>query len=583
MTTLELAKRLMTMGALTLGALAFAGSACEKQTRTDPSTGNQTTQTTQTAAQTATQDETHEAKDADDVGPTAPTVFMLGGLKGYTEPCGCTLDITLGGIDRIVQYAKDAAAFAPSSVLVDAGDLFFEYAKYDEKQLPQERARVDLVARALRDLKPAFTVPGERDFALGADFYVKALENASVAAYAANMSINGKALPATLLKDLSGTKVLFVTAVDPDLFKDTLGVEVTDPDKAIAAALKSAEASDVQILIAHGDLAFVKARLAANPDLDFGQVGHNPRETDQVDPVGNAHTLEPYDQGRYFGILKLYKKDGDDVYVNARTGSKAELENIEKQITHVNESISKLPPATSGNETPLMLNLRKRLKDLENQREAFKNARIEVPEDSSAFLWRSVAMEPGLKQNPDVKAARLAYNKSLKELNLSVEREIPPVAPGEAFYIGTNQCAMCHAPANEFWEKSAHARAWETLEKRDKEFDQTCIGCHVVGYEKPGGSVVGKVEYPATLRASESSPEISWTKDLRDVGCENCHGPGSLHRLAPVDATGKPQHILAGSGVDTCTQCHVPEHSPRFNYENYVRQITGEGHKLKVP
>jgi hypothetical protein len=27
-------------------------------------------------------------------------------------------------------------------------------------------------------------------------------------------------------------------------------------------------------------------------------------------------------------------------------------------------------------------------------------------------------------------------------------------------------------------------------------------------------------------------------------------------------------------------QCHVPEHSPKFDYESYVERITGEGHPL---
>ena len=56
---------------------------------------------------------------------------------------------------------------------------------------------------------------------------------------------------------------------------------------------------------------------------------------------------------------------------------------------------------------------------------------------------------------------------------------------------------MCDLPSDAYavWQTTAHAGAWETLTSRDKDFDQTCVGCHSVGYEKPGGSVLGKFQY----------------------------------------------------------------------------------------
>lgn len=579
MTFSEIAHRMLVLLAVSVGAITFAGAACEREMRADVPSTHQTAAGT-SDPQDAPKATNQDAKMADDIGPKAPAVFMLSGLKGYTEPCGCTIDIMLGGIDRIVRYAKDAAKLYPASTLVDGGDLLFEYTTYDEKQIPQERARVGLISAAIKQLNPVFTVPGERDFALGAEFYEKTLRDSGVDAFGANIALNGRQLPAAKVLDLSGTRVLLVAVADPELYKNIDGIAVTDADKAIRSALTSNPSTDVQILVAHGDLAFVKARLAANPELDFGQVGHNPRETDQSDDVGNAHTLEPYDQGRYFGILKLYKAAGDPTFVNARKGSKSELESIEKQINHVRDSISRLPSEATDAESPMRVSLRQRLKNLEKKRAEFQAASIEIPTGQSTFLWRSVAMEPGLPTDRQIEQARIAYNKSLKTLNMSVDREIPAVAQGAAFYIGTDQCGLCHTAAHEVWKTTAHARAWETLVQRDKEFDQTCIGCHVVGYERPGGSVIGKVHYPATLKVSDNAPAIQWTKDLRNVGCENCHGPGSLHRLAPVDANGRPQNIIAQVDESTCVQCHVPEHSPRFDFEHYVQRITGQGHKL---
>lgn len=579
MTKFEILKRVLGACAISAAAVGFAGSACEKQNRETPvtETAQQVPNPTDIGSQTAAQ---QDVVRPDDVGPPAPALFVVSGLKGYTEPCGCTIDIMLGGIDRIVGYANDAKKLYPASALVDGGDLFFEHAKYEDAQLPQERARTAVVSAALTRLKPVFTVPGELDFALGADFYTQIVNESGIKAYAGNLIIKGEALPAFKVVELDGKRVLLIAVVEPSLYEGIPDLKISDPDDAIADAIKDAGPHDAQVLVAHGGLAFVKERLAAHPSIDFGVVGHNPRETDQVDPAGGGHTLEAHDQGRYFGILKLFVEPKDETFVNASGGSKSELESIQKQIAHVDDSLHKMPPATEGNESPMVLNLRKRLTELNQRVQKIKNASVVVPAGESSFLWRSIAMEPGLQVDPEIETTRVAYNKSLKALSLTVDRVIPPVADGEAFYIGTDQCATCHVQENAFWQTTAHSRAWETLTSRDKDFDQSCVGCHSVGYEKPGGSVVGQFQYSASLKVPGSDAELKWEKDLRNVGCENCHGPGSLHRLAPVDEKGVPQHISKGSGAQTCMQCHVPAHSPRFDYETYVPRITGKGHPL---
>ena len=56
-----------------------------------------------------------------------------------------------------------------------------------------------------------------------------------------------------------------------------------------------------------------------------------------------------------------------------------------------------------------------------------------------------------------------------------------------------------------------HAQAWQTLVDRSQQYDLSCIGCHVTGWDKPGGT------------------NLAHTDGLRDVQCEVCHGAGSLH------------------------------------------------------
>jgi len=85
----------------------------------------------------------------------------------------------------------------------------------------------------------------------------------------------------------------------------------------------------------------------------------------------------------------------------------------------------------------------------------------------------------------------------------------PPMIPG-AKYVGMDQCAICH-------------------EKQVKDFNLTQHS---------------RIE----IREADEKDEV------KGLGCEACHGPGSLH----VDAGGgKGKFIVSGKNPDACFQCHL--------------------------
>jgi hypothetical protein len=87
---------------------------------------------------------------------------------------------------------------------------------------------------------------------------------------------------------------------------------------------------------------------------------------------------------------------------------------------------------------------------------------------------------------------------------------------------------------------SRHAGAFATLEKVNSEYDPECVICHVIGMQYQTGYI---------------SP--TKTPELKDVGCENCHGPGSEH----VRSLGAAE--TAGP-ISTCTDCHTVEQSADY-------------------
>lgn len=106
----------------------------------------------------------------------------------------------------------------------------------------------------------------------------------------------------------------------------------------------------------------------------------------------------------------------------------------------------------------------------------------------------------------------------------------------EATYVGVGQCMMCHLPHYNSWDETKMSKAFELLKPGvrtkaklkagiDPDADFTkeafCLGCHVTGFEKPGGFV-----------------DLETTPDLAGVQCEMCHGPGSIYSKMMVKKKG---------------------------------------------
>jgi hypothetical protein len=123
-------------------------------------------------------------------------------------------------------------------------------------------------------------------------------------------------------------------------------------------------------------------------------------------------------------------------------------------------------------------------------------------------------------------------------------------------YLGDEYCESCHRAIYEFVQRSPHAEAYATLERAYSQYDLECVGCHVTGWQRPGG-----FDQP---RAAGN---------LKNVQCEECHGPGSEH----VAAGGRRGvgGLVADVPVGVCQTCHTPAHSTRFagRQQLYMDQI----------
>ena len=140
-----------------------------------------------------------------------------------------------------------------------------------------------------------------------------------------------------------------------------------------------------------------------------------------------------------------------------------------------------------------------------------------------------------------------------------------PRPPGGIYerwtYSSTNGCALCHEREVQQWSTTDHAHAFATLREAGRSADPACLGCHMTGFLRPGGT-----QYLDT--ATDSFP---------DVGCETCHGPSADH----VGSVNKKKGTSRKVDVVVCLGCHAPDQSVEpFDYAAALQKIIGPGHGL---
>jgi hypothetical protein len=200
--------------------------------------------------------------------------------------------------------------------------------------------------------------------------------------------------------------------------------------------------------------------------------------------------------------------------------------------------------------------------DLKKMRE--EQARLgsrDPPKSGSFFHYTLVEVREKLGRDAKVEQRMSAFYKRVNAHNKTAfaGRRPPEVPAGKSAYAGIALCSGCHFEERRVWDRTGHARAFATLSTQFKEYNLDCVSCHVTGYEKPGGSTV------------------TMNETLRDVQCEECHGPGAAHVNAPdVKGLIDPSPPLA-----MCVSaCHHSPHVDDFDAAQAKQFILGPGHGM---
>jgi len=148
-------------------------------------------------------------------------------------------------------------------------------------------------------------------------------------------------------------------------------------------------------------------------------------------------------------------------------------------------------------------------------------------------------------------------------------------------YVGSSKCKMCHIKQHKSWKKTKMGQAFDILmpgksveakvkfnidPNEDFTQEAACLACHTTGYGQPGGYAIPD---------SNDKKAVKHAKKMRGVGCESCHGPGSVYAKIHKDIFMSKRNYrveeMYAAGMtkieaSSCTSCHNDQ-SPTINVD----------------
>lgn len=145
-----------------------------------------------------------------------------------------------------------------------------------------------------------------------------------------------------------------------------------------------------------------------------------------------------------------------------------------------------------------------------------------------------------------------------------------------ATYMGASVCSLCHGGNNFLqlpdiatpWSGTLHSHAFSDAidGKSTDHFSKNCISCHSLGFDNNTNSNNGGFDdvaaqtgwvFPSALTNGNWAAMPAALKNVANIQCESCHGPGSEHANAfgNTNVSNWPR-LSVSYAPGNCAQCH---------------------------
>lgn len=404
-------------------------------------------------------------------------VLVVSNLSNYVEPCGCTVDVMLGGLDRLVASSEGLSKTYPTLKLV-VGHTFSDPFT-SSKRLKQHREKSKLLAKGLRRGKFKHLINPEMGAERSTDFSHRVQE--------AGLEYVSSPTPV----NLGSKSILLLPVINADIARRLL----THPPPTL-------NASDLVIAVSSLPRRETKRWVAQMSGIDVIILTHEAAEKNRLVRVHSGYLLEAGDRGRHLAILDIALRDAAAAKGDGLSYQAPQLVIPANPLFKTSASHDALASSVGSYSGEVSFTLQ----PLDSN----------APSDLSVKRW--------IKD----------YTASLESLYAKRTTSAPVLTRGDAPFSGVEQCADCHPEAVEFWSNTSHSKAWSTLEKLNKTFDAECVGCHVTGWQESGGARIDNksglenVQCEVCHGAGKKHAESGGDKGLivrhsSPSSCQTCH------------------------------------------------------------
>jgi len=457
----------------------------------------------------------------------------------------------LGGLSKkAYRFNKVLQAKDLPFLILDGGALLFKNTFITASQEVQAKITADGIVKAYNLIGYDAVGVSSRDLAGGIDFLLELASRSDFAWLSANII------------DSNSNKPIFKPAVSMNIgarkaavlgLTDTLharseslgpGFKLKSWQQTLPKVIEEMRSThDFMILLTSVSEKTCREIARAHPEINLIiQAGGTSSNQSPLLLTDNTLLTRTGKQGKYIGIMEVdWQKGGkwDSGQEEKLIASRNEIDRLNWQITrHRNRLESKELHQKLENRR---LEVNTEVKRLEQE----LRDRLTADVRPSSYKSQFIAMDISLPDQPTVLEIVNETNRLVNEAGentASSEAVAGITGPIGKGFVGWTKCQKCHNKEASAWLNTRHATAFLTLIEKNQQFNLQCVPCHVTGIDNydPAGA-------------------LTIPRELQQVGCEACHGPGQNHLSNPTNSTRPVTEQI-------CLSCHTEEQDDNFDF-----------------